>query len=422
MPLSSVSNLPLATETPAATNDLEISSSEMLNLLVIDDEEGPRQSLRMVFRREFNVTTVDSGAAALEFMQENEVHLAILDIRMVDCSGIDVLRKIKQADPRIEVIMLTAYETLETARQALRLGACDYLSKPFELSTIREAVSRALHLRRISQNIASTSNQLRELTNRLGDSSLREEVARTRNEIYAGVLHDINNPLTVITGFVDLLQIRLGNVTAVSGEDLDTVRYDLATISKQVTACGAIAERYLRIINQTDRVHSKVSVNQTLDDVQTLLRHNHNGHSSKLAVKPLEPDHILDLDATDLVQILINLTNNAFQSTSREQTVWLIAERIEAPQPTTDEANIFTVGAESFKPDGLVTAITVLDEGDGILPEKLDHIFDAYYTTKESLGTGLGLSIVSRLVKTNRGLLTVKSEVGEGTSVTLYFA
>src|SRR5476649_899599 len=112
-------------------------------LLVVDDEEGPRHSLRMVFRHDFHVHAVDSGEQALAYARAHPVHLAILDIRMAGCSGIEVLRALKEIDPKIEVLMLTAYETLETARQALRLGACDYLSKPFDLSAIRDAVARA---------------------------------------------------------------------------------------------------------------------------------------------------------------------------------------------------------------------------------------------------------------------------------------
>lgn len=318
--------------------------------------------------------------------------------------------------------MLTAYETLETARQALRLGACDYLSKPFELRTIREAVGRALHLRTLSDNIASASERLRELTNRLGDAQLREEVARTRNEIYAGVLHDISNPLTVINGYIDVLQERLKRHQSLSGNDLDHVRRELDIISKQATTCGAIAARYLRFIKQRDNGPTPVSVNQTLDDLRTLLKHHRSSKANELEVEMLEPDQVLEIDATDLIQILINLGVNAFQSTTRRQTVRVFATRLTTVPSVVDEEMTYTVGAESFNPTGPVTSITICDEGDGIPAEQLDRVFEPYFTTKAANGTGLGLSIVSRLVKSNRGLLTVRSVPGEGTSVAVHFA
>src|SRR5690554_204535 len=93
------------------------------HLLIVDDEDGPRQSIRMVFREEFNIHLAHSGEQALEIAAEIPIDIAVCDIRMSGISGIQVLRGLKKVDPSTEVIMLTAYETLETARQALRLGA-----------------------------------------------------------------------------------------------------------------------------------------------------------------------------------------------------------------------------------------------------------------------------------------------------------
>jgi CheY-like chemotaxis protein len=260
------------------------------NLLVVDDEEGPRQSLRMVFRNDFSVHTVDSGEKAVEFVKENTVHVAILDIRMSGSSGIEVLQELKRIDPLIEVIMLTAYETLETARQALRLGACDYLSKPFDLTTIRSAAARALHLRKIADTVSSTSQRLHDLNARLEDIALREEMARTTTEIYAGVLHDINNPLTVISGYVELLEEKLKNVTALHGDDLDKVRTNLEYIGKQVATCTAIATRYLRFIHNQDTPGRTLPVNQVIGDLQALLKAHPEVHLNRLCVKPLDID------------------------------------------------------------------------------------------------------------------------------------
>ena len=111
---------PVAPSPSPATPDLP-------TMLVVDDEEGPRLSLRMVFKNDFRVHTVENGDQAVEFARHNPVHVCILDIRMAGRSGIEVLRNLKEIDPHVEIIMLTAYETIETARQALRFGACDYL-------------------------------------------------------------------------------------------------------------------------------------------------------------------------------------------------------------------------------------------------------------------------------------------------------
>ncbi len=411
----------MTSETVATSIEPPVETRKF-TLLVVDDEEGPRQSLRMVFRNDFNVHTVESGEKALAFARENTVHVAVLDIRMAGSSGIEVLQDLKQIDSRIEVIMLTAYEALETARQALRLGACDYLSKPYDLPTIRHAVARALHLRKIADTVANTAGRLQELNLRLSDTALREEMARTTNEIYAGVIHDINNPLTVIGGYVQLLEDRLRNVAFLHGNDLDKVRSSLDYIGRQVGTCNAIASRYLRFVHHQDTPSRTLGVNQVITDLQALLKAHPEVRFHRLCTKPLETDVVPRIDATDLTQILLNLTINAFQSADNQQTIWIVADLLQAAPHFTsiDVASEFLVGRDTFKHAGPVVSISVLDQGAGIPADVLSRMFEPYYTTKATRGTGLGLAIVSRLVHNHGALLHLKTRVGEGTSITLY--
>src|SRR5882672_8803798 len=160
------------------------------NLLVCDDEEGPRQSLRIVFKETFNVLLADSGQKAIELAERHPIDAAVLDIRMGGMSGIDVLNRLKQIDPTVEVIMLTAFETIETARQALRLGACDYLNKPFDITTMRTAVKNAMERRSLSNQIRNNNDLLRNLQDELNNQKLQEEITKTRGEIYASIIHD----------------------------------------------------------------------------------------------------------------------------------------------------------------------------------------------------------------------------------------
>src|SRR5471032_3575557 len=148
-------------------------------LLIVDDEEGPRHSLRMVFKKDFEVFAVENGDKALEYAKNHAVSLAILDIRMAGKSGIEVLRGLKAIDPHIEIIMLTAYETIETARQALRYGACDYLNKPFDIPTMRAAVSRAVEKHQVSMNFQSSNQILLSLQKEIEDRKMKEEMIRT---------------------------------------------------------------------------------------------------------------------------------------------------------------------------------------------------------------------------------------------------
>src|SRR5262245_29095162 len=102
-------------------------------LLVVDDEEGARLSLRVICKDDYEVLVASDGATAIELVQKAKVDVAIVDIRMHGMSGVEVLERIKFIDPTIEVLMITAFETTDTIRQALRLRACDYINKPFDI-------------------------------------------------------------------------------------------------------------------------------------------------------------------------------------------------------------------------------------------------------------------------------------------------
>src|SRR5205807_2027990 len=100
-------------------------------ILVVDDELGPRESLRMLLKPAYQITTADSGRAALQMLTQIRPDVVILDIKMPEMDGLEVLRRVKRADPTIEVVMITAYASLETVKLALTHGAFEYLIKPF---------------------------------------------------------------------------------------------------------------------------------------------------------------------------------------------------------------------------------------------------------------------------------------------------
>ncbi len=124
-------------------------------LLILDDEDGPRQSLRVIFKNEYDLFMAEDGLTAIELAKQNGIDVAVLDIRMAVMSGLEVLERLKILKPDIEVIMTDGLETNDCIRESLRLGACDYINKPFDIETIRAAVSKAMqHHTRASEMTA----------------------------------------------------------------------------------------------------------------------------------------------------------------------------------------------------------------------------------------------------------------------------
>ena len=143
-------------------------------LLIVDDEEGPRLSLKLIFKDNFDLLMAEDGPTAIALAQENDIDVAILDIRMAGMSGIEVLERLRFVRPNLEAIMITAFETTDTMRQALRLRACDYINKPFDLATIRSAVNQAMQRRVLESEIHNSAEKVHELLTELQNQRVEE--------------------------------------------------------------------------------------------------------------------------------------------------------------------------------------------------------------------------------------------------------
>ena len=148
-------------------------------ILVVDDELGPRESLRMLLKPAYQITTADSGRAALNMLAQVRPDVVILDIKMPEMDGLEVLRRVKRADRSIEVVMITAYASLETVKLALTHGAFEYLIKPFSRQDLEDVVRRALVRRQADLGARSEVAHLVEEMRRLSAKTRElEEVAR----------------------------------------------------------------------------------------------------------------------------------------------------------------------------------------------------------------------------------------------------
>ncbi len=395
-------------------------------LMVVDDEEGPRQSVRIIFKEEYNVLLANSGEQAVELAKKHSVSVVVSDILMTGMSGIDLLKELKEIDPAIEVIMLTAYETIETARHALRYGACDYLNKPFDVQSMRAAVARARQKHETARDFHRSNETLRALQSEIQDQRVKEEMMKTKGEIYASVLHDINSPLTVISGFVDMINRSLSDANTVEGEKLETIKGDLNKLTGQVGRCFEISRRYLSFLRNRESgvpEAARVGLNQILSDLKDLLIRHPCTSGNQLTVHLLPEERVAAINGTDLLQILLNLTINALTCTDEPHRVEVSAQFFTEPfavEQLVDGPQQRFVNREGFVNRPPLLAISVQDDGPGITPEVLAQMFETKFTTKPpDKGTGLGLSIVKRLVKEGQGAVLLQTVVGQGSTFTI---
>lgn len=381
-------------------------------------------SLQFIFKDDYDILMASNGPAAIELAQNNRVDVAVLDIRMSGMSGIEVLERLKFVDPSIEVVMMTAFETTDTMRQALRLRACDYINKPFDLATMRAAIASAMQRRTLESEIHTNAEKLQELLGELQNQKIEEQMTHTRGEIYASIIHDINGPLTVISGFIQLMNQRIGNSTRLEVEDLEFIKDRLRTITRQVTNCIEISRRYLSFLRRQTDEAPKVGVNQLLTDLSHLVRVHPAKHNNQFEIHPLPEDIGASMNGTDVIQLLLNLTVNAFQCSPHSHSVVIDCQLLEQPLDLArfkDGPQERLLNVENFRNAAPLLKLSVRDDGPGISAEILPKIFQPYFTTKgTNHGTGLGLNIVQRLIKEAKGALHVRTEVGKGTTFTVY--
>jgi two-component system response regulator PilR (NtrC family) len=178
-----------ATETPPAATDRRPS-----RILVVDDERSMRELLAIVLRREgYEVLLAENGRAAIALLEREPVDLLISDIKMPDLSGVEVLKAAKRIDRDILGIMITAFASTDTAVEAMRLGACDYLSKPFDIDLLKMKVREKIENRQLRQEnvlLKRTLGLSHQFSSMIGRSEamlavfkMIETVARTNSTI-----------------------------------------------------------------------------------------------------------------------------------------------------------------------------------------------------------------------------------------------
>ena len=151
-------------------------------VLVVDDEPSVRESLRMVLKDRYDVLAAASGNEALDTVQNKEADVVLLDLLMPGLDGLEVLERIKQLDTTPQVIMLTATKTVKTAVTAMKLGAFDYITKPFDVEELLLIVERAVQAAALAREVEALRSEVGvrySFENIIGSSAKMQAVLKT---------------------------------------------------------------------------------------------------------------------------------------------------------------------------------------------------------------------------------------------------
>ena len=393
-------------------------------ILVVDDEVGPRESLRMILNLDHDVRLASSGPQALEMIKEERPDVVFLDIRMPHMDGTEVLRRIKQMAPEVEVAMITAYGTVSTAQNAIRLGALDYITKPFSTAEVREVVTRALARRReqqeqqelmrdLSETIARLSDQLSEARVRdeqteqgallrgltSAHSSIEDqlnEVLRLSSigEVAAEVAHDLNNFLSTILFRIEIMLLDVDqNQTVDAAQLVDGLRQ----IALAARDRGEALERISMLAKSNPyEPNAMVDLNQILQEAAELSQGRVDKPERHRIIYQLGDLPAVQGSPAGLRTVFTNLIINAHHAIPGEGTITL----------------------RTFAQDRYVSA-QVVDDGVGMTPDVIARLKEPFFTTKGEAGTGLGLTVAHKVIEQHHGRITFDSVPGQGTTVTV---
>jgi signal transduction histidine kinase len=371
------------------------SVNEQPKILIIDDEMGPRESLRMLLKPSYQVHTAENVESGLQLLQEKQPDAVISDIRMPGTSGIEGLRRIREIDPHVAVIMLTGFGALETAQEALRLGANDYINKPFDAVQMREVIGRNVERTRVQRKSDEASRGIQELNNRLMGELAKKEKLASLGQASAEFVHDLSNPLTIVWGYVQILAKKLEQKEK---GDASSSPKELAIIEQNVRLCRDLLTMWQNYGNNGGFTPKPVSMSQVVHEVAKGAAGiaAENGIEFKQDICE-EPCIILG-DPTQLKRAVQNVIINAIQACAEKKGV----------------ASVTCVRKDFY------VDIVVEDTGSGIRPELLSKIFEPYFTTKEGKsGTGLGLYITKKVIEDHQGSIKVDRTSEAGTTFTI---
>jgi two-component system sensor histidine kinase/response regulator len=371
-------------------------------LLIVDDESDLVLALCRVLHAEgYTTTGARSGPEALDALCAATVDEAagydvlITDLTMPDMDGITLLRAAQAIDSKLVTIVMTGHGTIDTAVEAIKSGALDYILKPFNLDVILPVVSRALTVRRLRSQDAVI---LKQVANRARDLELvNRELQAANTELGAfthTVSHDVRQPLNGVIGFAEyLLSEKPGALNSKQKEFLG----EILEGGRQLVRLVADLLQFSRLEHEPLKKEA-VDVTSLVADLLQSLRDAEPNRNIELRVGPL-PE--VSADPALIRQVFANLLSNAFKFT--RHTLHPLIE-VSGRQEARERVYCISDNGAGF---------------DMTNAPRLFSIFQRLHNEKDFEGTGVGLSIVQRIVQRHAGTVSAEAAVGKGAAFTV---
>ena len=353
-------------------------------IFVIDDDEIIRLSCEQILQKSgYKVETFGNGHQGIDRLKQVRPPLLVVDIKMPELDGFEVIKIVRKIDPDVVIVVITGYATIETAVDAMKMGAYDFLPKPFTPNELRLIIDRGMERWRLAKEA----------------KLLRKEKEEVERKFVTLVSHQLKGPLGAVKQYLDVLLYTCHD--QLSGETIDWISRSQARITEMISLIqdwlmmakldrGALCDR------SASSDIGKI-VESVIEEYQQLPSAANIKLSTELApgLAPVRGDTV------SLNMLVGNLVNNAVKYNKPDGKVEV-----------------------SVAPEDQWIVLKVSDTGVGIPSSFRPHLFEEFYRAKSPEtqnipGTGLGLVICKRIVDELGGSIEVDSKEGEGSTFTV---
>jgi two-component system sensor histidine kinase/response regulator len=366
-----------------------MSGPLLASILIVDDEAAHLKALCDTLSIEgYTTTGTPSARSALDMLRAQPFDVLLTDLMMPEMTGIALLNAARELSPDIACIVMTGHGTIDSAVEAMKGGAIDYVLKPIKLNALMQVIARGLQIRRLHQVIDERTRQL-------------EQANKDLEAFSYSISHDLRAPLRVVDAFCKMFLEDYGETIPAEGRRmLDRARAGSQQMSQLIDDLLAFA-RFGSKPLQTGAIDMHNLCTRVASAVRAQAQAAGLANAEAVTVEIGELPACIG-DNSLLEQVLTNLLSNAFKFTRGRS------------QPRVE------VSAAS---EGSNCVYVVRDNGVGFdttYAHKLFGVFQRLHSATEFEGTGIGLSIVKRIVQRHGGRVWAESTPGEGAA--FYFS
>ncbi len=350
------------------------TDTRTFKILVTDDDPTIRHLFgRFLDKLGYEVSEAADGPAALSKIKEVGYDMLILDLKMPGMDGMEVIKEIRERDQELIIITITGHATISTAKEAIKLGCFDYITKPFDIDATTATIRRAFGIRTLIEERQRLQEQIQ----------VSERLAALA-EMGAGVAHEVNTVLASVKLFLEMLKAKMTGKKEDSHTDL---------ILEEVRRAEELIARFLKFTKPPETRPVQAGVNAIIDRSLQFLDYRLKKHDIRVVRQMDEGLPQVLCDPAAMEEVFLNIFCNSIDAMSPKGTLTI--------RSRAEKKNI---------------AVVISDTGVGIPPGNMGLLYNPFFTTKTD-GTGLGLSIAHRIINDHNGSIEITSKENQGSVV-----